>query len=261
MLSPRSGLLSIRWLSARQLVYSEYGNPSKVVKLETVSLPDTPPAGHVHVKWLGAPVNPADLNMIQGVYAIKPSLPAVGGNEGYGRVEKVGSGVTRLRVGDHVIPLKAGYGMWRSDSHHKEDDLFQIDNTLSPEHSCSIQVNPSTAYRMLKDFVILKPEDIVIQNGANSAVGRAAIQICRLRGFRSVNVVRQRDDMAALVDELKALGANEVITEDQLSCSGKIKDVKLALNCVGGRSTLLLASTLGFRGCMVTYGGMSKMPL
>ncbi|KAJ1354739.1 hypothetical protein KIN20_011749 [Parelaphostrongylus tenuis] len=201
--------------------------------------------------------------MIQGVYPIKPPLPAVGGSEGYGRVEKVGNGVTSLRVGDHVIPAKSGHGMWRSDGHHKEQDLFQLDNTLSPEQSCSIQVNPPTAYRMLKDFVDLKPGDTVIQNGANSAVGRAAIQICRLRGYRSINVVRQRDNMAALVDELKALGADEVITEDQLvrEYRGKIKDVKLALNCVGGKSTLLLASTLGFQGCMVTYGGMSKMPL
>ncbi|KIH52281.1 hypothetical protein ANCDUO_17619 [Ancylostoma duodenale] len=69
--------------------------------------------------------------------------------------------------------------------------------------------------------------------------------------------------MAPLVNELKSLGANEVITEDQLlkEYRGKIKDVRLALNCVGGKSALLLASTLGFRGCMVTYGGMSKQPL
>lgn len=234
-----------------------------MIRLETVSLTDTPPDGHVHVKWLGAPINPSDLNMIQGVYPIKPPLPAVGGNEGYGRIEKVGNGVMNLRVGDHVIPAKAGHGMWRSDGHHKENDLFQIDSTLSLEQSCNIQVNPSTAYRMLKDFVDLKPGDTVIQNGANSAVGRAVIQICRLRGLRSVNVVRPRDDMASLVNELKALGADEVITEDQLvrEYRGKIKDVKLALNCVGGKSTLLLASTLGFQGCMVSYGAMSKMPM
>lgn len=38
-------------------------------------------------------------------------------------------------------------------------------------------MNPPTAYRMLKDFVDLKPGDTVIQNGANSAVGKAVIQV------------------------------------------------------------------------------------
>ncbi|KJH41729.1 GroES-like protein [Dictyocaulus viviparus] len=236
---------------------------SQVLKLESACLPDTPQDGHVHVKWLGSPINPADLNMIEGVYPIKPTLPAVGGNEGYGRVVKVGIGVKNLCVGDHVIPAKSGQGTWRSDSHHKEDDLFRIDNTLSTEASCCLQVNPPTAYRMLKDFVDLKNGDIVIQNGANSAVGKAVIQICRLRGYCSVNIVRIRDDMAGLINELKNLGADYVITEDQLvkEYRGKFKGVKLALNCVGGKSALILASNLGFRGCMVTYGGMSKMPL
>ncbi|VDM70446.1 unnamed protein product [Strongylus vulgaris] len=116
---------------------------------------------------------------------------------------------------------------------------------------------------MLKDFVDLNKGDTIIQNGANSSVGKAAIQICRIRGIRSINIVRKRDDMTPLVSELKSLGADEVLTEDQLfkEYRGKIKNVRLALNCVGGRSALLLASTLGHRGCMVTYGGMSKQPL
>lgn len=40
-----------------------------------------------------------------------------------------------------------------------------------------------------------------------------------------------------------------------------LKDVKLALNCVGGRSSMLLCRTLGMQGCMVSYGGMSKQPI
>ncbi|PIO53334.1 GroES-like protein, partial [Teladorsagia circumcincta] len=171
-----------------------------VLKLQTIELPDKPPAGHVHVKWLAAPINPADLNTLQGVYPIKPPLPAVAGNEGYGRVEQVGEGVTAVRVGDHVLPAKAGQGIWRTDGHHKETE-----------------VNPPTAYRMLKDFVDLKPGDTIIQNGANSAVGKAVIQICRLRGIHSVNIVRKRDNLSDLVKELKELGADEVITDEQLA--------------------------------------------
>ncbi|CAJ0605456.1 unnamed protein product [Cylicocyclus nassatus] len=263
MLARRLSALCIRSVSGKQLVYAEYGDPTKVVKLQTIDLNDTPPSGQVHVKWIASPINPADLNTLQGVYPIKPPLPAVGGSEGFGRVEKLGDGVKTLKVGDHVLPSRSGLGIWRTDGYHKETDLFQIDKTLPLEASASLQVNPPTAYRMLKDFVDLKEGDTIIQNGANSSVGKAAIQICRIRGIRSINIVRKRDNMAAFISSLKALGANEVITEDQLvkEYRGKIKDVRLALNCVGGRSALLLATTLGHGGCMVTYGGMSKQPL
>lgn len=46
-------------------------------------------SNQVYIRWLAAPINPADLNQIQGVYPVKPTLPAIGGNEGCGRVEKV----------------------------------------------------------------------------------------------------------------------------------------------------------------------------
>uniref|UniRef100_A0A8R1E0Z5 Enoyl-[acyl-carrier-protein] reductase, mitochondrial n=1 Tax=Caenorhabditis japonica TaxID=281687 RepID=A0A8R1E0Z5_CAEJA len=199
----------------------------------TVNVADKPAADQILVKWIAAPINPADLNQIQGVYPVKPTLPAVGGNEGFGKVISVGSSVNNIKVGDHTsLTLK------------------------------SFSVNPPTAYRMLKDFVDLKKGDIVVQNGANSAVGKQVIQICRILGVKSVNVVRKRENLDDLVKELKDLGADDVITQEELySRKKKFRGVKLALNCVGGRSSLFLASLLDHGGCMVTYGGMSKQPV
>lgn len=51
-----------------------------------------------------APVNPADINTIQGVYPVKPPLPSIGGFEGVGDVLAVGSAVKNLIPGDRVIP-------------------------------------------------------------------------------------------------------------------------------------------------------------
>jgi len=69
-----------------------------------------PGSNQVLVKMLAAPINPADINLIQGTYGVTPSLPAVGGSEGVGIVEKAGSGVKGLKVGDHVIPTKPSFG-------------------------------------------------------------------------------------------------------------------------------------------------------
>ncbi|CAI4226562.1 unnamed protein product [Auanema sp. JU1783] len=252
----------VRGISTKELVYTEYGDPSKVIKLVEREIGDLP-TGHIHVKWLASPINPADINQIQGVYPVKPPFPAVGGNEACGEIVQVADGVQGWKVGQRVIPSRSGLGCWRTDSFHTPGELFPIESGLSLEHSATLQVNPPTAYRMLHDFVKLKPGDTVIQNGATSAVGRAAIQICKILGIKTVNIVRKKDDLQKTVDELTALGADLVITEEQLlrEYKGKIRDVALALNCVGGRSTLFLANTLRHKGYMVTYGGMSKQPL
>jgi trans-2-enoyl-CoA reductase len=87
-----------------------------------------------------------------------------------------------LKIGDSVVPAQSGLGTWRDFGIHKGHDVFPIDKRLDRTTAAMFQVNPCTAYRMLHDFVELSPGDIVVQNGANSAVGRYVIQvnlICR----------------------------------------------------------------------------------
>ncbi|KAI6232849.1 Enoyl-[acyl-carrier-protein] reductase, mitochondrial [Aphelenchoides fujianensis] len=249
----------LRALSTKRLVYEERGDPAKILRLETVKLDDTPKADEVLVKWRAAPVNPADVNQLQGVYPVKPQLPAVGGNEGCGWVEKVGSNVSNVKAGDLVIPARSGLGTWRTFGVHKADEIFPLDARLERSVAAMFQVNPPTAYRMLHDFVQLRAGDTVVQNGANSAVGRYVIQIAKILQLNLVNVVRDRPEIGELKAELRELGASVVHTEEEFAKAAReLTNVRLALNCVGGRSSLNLARTLGAGGCMVTYGGMSK---
>lgn len=60
---------------------------------------------------LFAPINPADINIIQGSYPTQPDLPAVGGSEGLGQVVEVGPNTKKLKVGDLVLPSRQGLGM------------------------------------------------------------------------------------------------------------------------------------------------------
>lgn len=122
---------------------------------------------------------------------------------------------------------------------------------------------------MLKDFVPLQAGDWFIQNGANSGVGRAAIQLGRIWGLKSVNIVRNRPNLDELKAELEGLGADLVVTEEELGreLKGKLKTltggkgVRLALNCVGGRATTDMIRQLGEDAHVVTYGGMARQPL
>ncbi|HEV3235067.1 MAG TPA: Zn-dependent alcohol dehydrogenase [Candidatus Dormibacteraeota bacterium] len=60
-----------------------------------------PQAGEVLVRMQASGVCHSDLSVIEGV--IPFMLPMVGGHEGAGIVEAVGSGVTKVQPGDHVI--------------------------------------------------------------------------------------------------------------------------------------------------------------
>lgn len=76
-------------LSGYAITYKEYGDPCTVLEKVEYEVPETLQSGQVLLKMLAAPVNPADINMIQGKYALKPKLPAVGGNEGVAEIIKV----------------------------------------------------------------------------------------------------------------------------------------------------------------------------
>ncbi|XP_049675688.1 enoyl-[acyl-carrier-protein] reductase, mitochondrial isoform X2 [Accipiter gentilis] len=207
----------------RGLLYERHGEPAAVVQLKDLEVAELRDSD-VHVKMLAAPINPADINMIQGTYAILSPLPAVGGNEGVGEVLEVGRRVTALKPGDWVIPAGAGVGTWRTQGVFPEEMLLKVPSDIPVLCAATLSVNPCTAYRMLTDFETLAPGDSVIQNAANSGVGQAVIQIAKASGIKTINVVRDRPDLPKLVERLMALGADHVITEEMLR-KPEMKDI------------------------------------
>ncbi|KAK1117055.1 hypothetical protein K0M31_016980 [Melipona bicolor] len=263
---------SVRQMSAtvktdfvKSLLYKEYGEPVDVLHVTTQSI-DQPENNQVSVKWLLAPVNPADINTIQGKYPSKPPLPAIPGNEGVGEVIAVGSNVKHLNIGDRVIPNNIHLGTWRTHANYTAEELMKVPKEVDAVEASMLNVNPCTAYRMLKDFVELKPGDTVIQNGGNSAVGQMVIQLCKMWNYKSVSVVRDRPNIEELKNHLISLGADEILTESeikktQIFKSKKLPSPKLALNCICGQNALEILRHLAHGGIMVTYGGMSREPL
>lgn len=151
---------------------------------------------------------------------------------------------------------RTGQGTWRTHAQMDESQLIKIEDQtgLSPLQVSTVSVNPVTAYRMIKDFCdwdwMRAGEEWLVQNGANSGVGRAAIQLGREWGIKTLNVVRERqtpEETEALKQELKDLGATAVVTEAEL-LSGEFRNIvkeltrqgkepiRLALNCVGGKN-------------------------
>lgn len=78
------------------------------------------------MKWLLSPVNPADINTIQGKYPSRPPLPAVAGNEGVGEIVAIGSDVQGLRIGDRVVPNGPNFGIWRTQANYNSKDVMKV---------------------------------------------------------------------------------------------------------------------------------------
>ncbi|XP_039163024.1 enoyl-[acyl-carrier-protein] reductase, mitochondrial-like [Eucalyptus grandis] len=250
----------------RAVVYEQQGPMDAITRVVEVP-PVLVKENDVCVRMLAAPINPYDINSIEGVYPVRPQLPAVGGREGVGEVHLVGPAVKDLSPGDLVIPSPLSFWTWQTYIVKDQSVWQKIDKNSPIEYAATISINPPTALRMLKDFTSLEPGDSIMQNGATSMVGRCLIQIAKSRGIHSINIIRDRSGSDEAKEALKKLGAEEVFTESQLEIkNGDLKEPALGLNCVGGNTASLVMKffevfVLGWGGTMVTYGGMSKKPI
>ena len=243
---------------ARRLTFADCGKPDQVLKLEDFE-PRLPEDGEVLVRMNAAPINPADLNLIEGTYGVKVDLPAVPGIEGCGVVEVSKS--YRFEAGQRVIFLRRA-STWATHTTVHEDHLLAVPMEIDVHQAAMLKVNPATAWRLLHGFVKLGPGDWVVQNAGNSAVGRCVIQLAREYGFRTVSFVRR----VGLADELRELGGDAVFSDDDAGYAEANAmlggaTARLALNAVGGESALRLMKLLEEGGTHITYGAMARKPL
>jgi NADPH:quinone reductase-like Zn-dependent oxidoreductase len=236
-----------------------FGNPAEVLKV--VEIPDVGAAaeGEVVIALEASPINMSDLLMISGHYGYRPKLPSVMGTEGVGRVIAVGSGVKHLKQGDRtLVPYPAP--AWAERIKVDASRLRPLPNG-DVHQFAMVGINPPTAYLMLTDFVSLPSGSWVIQNSANSGVGRALIPIAKSLGLKTVNVVR-RDEIVA---ELRAIGGDVVLLDGpdlakRVAAETGGAPIALAIDGVGDTSTSHLLSCLTAKGVHVFYSMISGKP-
>ena len=245
--------------SIKVVVYERHGNPADVLQIKTEPWPK-PAADEVVVAMRAAPVNPADINAIEGKYPARREVPAVPGFEGAGVVVEATANSSVAK--NALVILPHNIGTWREAVAVKASDLVVVPSGIDPAQAAMLKINPLTAWRLLHDYVDLSRGDWIIQNAANSAVGRAVIAIARELGFKTVNVVRRTE----LIDELTAEGADVVLLDedklrDAVKAATRGAPIRLGLNSVGGDSALRVANCLAFGGTLVSFGAMSLQPL
>jgi NADPH:quinone reductase-like Zn-dependent oxidoreductase len=243
-------------MAMKQVQLAAYGQAEDVVRCNEVPDVGAPGPGEVVFDVLAFPINPADIAFCTGHYRLKPPLPATPGAECVGRVAAIGAGVSHVAVGDHVINLAREN--WAQRRRVNADDVIAIPKAIPIRQAAMLRINPPTAQLLLSDVTALSPGDWVIQNVANSAVGRLVIRLARVQGLRTVNVVR-RDSLSA---ELQAMGADVCVVDgpdlaERVAAATGGAAIRLGIDAVCGEALGRLAACVADDGSVVTYGAMS----
>ncbi len=243
----------------KAIEFTSHGVPHEVCRCVDVADVGPPQAGEIVVEILASAINPADLLIVEGRYPGPETLPARLGIEGVGRVAMVGPAVEEFAVGDHVISMERQN--WAQKIRIPATRAIRVGQDVDLLQLAQLKANPPSAMLMLRSYVDLKPGDWVVQNAANSGVGRHVIRLAAAGGVRTANIVRRAD----AVVPLKEIGADVVLLDgDDVGARMRAETdgagARLALDAVCGDATRRLADCLVDGGVVVNYGFLSGEP-
>src|SRR6266403_4327631 len=238
----------------RQLQLVAHGEPSDVIKLNTVPEPALGQE-EVLISMEAAPMNPSDFLFVRGTYGIRPAFPSSVGAEGVGRVAKIGSKVDVALRGKRVLILPTyEQGTWADQVVAPVRNLVPVSDEADPLQLSMIGINPVTAYLLLNRYVSLMPGDWIGQTAANSAMGQYVIALAKLAGVKTLNVVRREE----AAEQVRQWGGDRVVLQgDNLHMDIEEaldgKKLSLVLDTVGGTPVGELAKSLKPGGSIVVY--------
>jgi len=238
----------------KSILFEQVGKPTDILKAVDVPMPEPGP-NEVRVKVIASPINPSDIMFVQNLYGIRPKLPSGAGFEGVGIVDALGEGV-QMRTGMRVS--FTSIGTWSEYAIAHQRSLIPLPDAISDDIAAQLFVNPFTAYAMVQDAQV-KEGDWLMLTAAGSAFGKMVIQLCKMRGIKTIGTVR-RDD---LNDELKSIGLTEVVNVETESLTARVKQitdgagVACVLDAVGGHTATEALKCIAKGGTMIIYGVLS----
>jgi NADPH:quinone reductase-like Zn-dependent oxidoreductase len=246
----------------KAVVLERWGDPEEVLEVRDVPEPQ-PGRGQVLVRMLASPINPSDLLMVRGQYGRQPRLPATPGFEGVGVVE-AGSGLLARRVlGRRVAVLNSTTGNWQEKVVLPARRAVPVPRELTDEQAATFFVNPASAVAMTRHVLRVPAGAWLLQTAAGSALGRMVIRLGQREGFRTLNVVRRREQ----AEELLRLGGTAAVATNEESLYGRVQSltggegVPYGIDAVGGDTGTEAVRCLGRGGRLLVYGTLAGEPI
>jgi NADPH:quinone reductase-like Zn-dependent oxidoreductase len=238
----------------KAVVQDTYGSP-EVLELRDI---DKPLVGddEVLVQVRAAGVDPGVWHLMTGRpylvrvmgYGLRTPKVGVRGRDVAGRVEAVGTNVTRLRPGDEVFGI--GEGSFAEYMCARPDKLAPKPANLSFEQAAAVPISGLTALQALRDTGKLRPGQQVLIVGAAGGVGSFAVQLAKAFGAQVTGV-----SSTTKVDLVRSIGADEVIDYTRQDFADGARHWDLIVDTAGRRSLSQLRRALTRRGTLVIVGG------
>jgi NADPH:quinone reductase-like Zn-dependent oxidoreductase len=174
----------------QRIELTAFGSPENLRVVQERHLPEPRP-GQVRVKVLAAGTGFTDTIIRQGQYIdVKDKPPFTLGYDWFGVVDKVGAGVSGLKVGDAVadMPVIGGYTQYLCVDASR---VVSCPEGLDPAEAVCMILSYTTAYQMLTREVQLQKGDKILVHAAGGAVGTALLELGRLMGLEVYGTASQ----------------------------------------------------------------------
>jgi NADPH:quinone reductase-like Zn-dependent oxidoreductase len=211
-------------------IYS-YGGPDVLV-YEDAPRPH-PGDGEVLVRVHAAGINPVDWKIREGHFKEKlhHALPLVLGWDVSGRIEALGSGLTRLKAGDEIFsrPDISRDGAYAEFIVIKESEAALKPKSIDHVHAAALPLAGLTAWQSLFDAGGLSAGQRVLIHAAAGGVGNLAVQLAKEKGAHVIGTASARNH-----DFLRKLGVDQVVDYQTVRFEEVVQAVDVVFDTIGG---------------------------
>ncbi|KHK90255.1 zinc-dependent alcohol dehydrogenase family protein [Novosphingobium malaysiense] len=242
--------------TARAVRFHKFGGP-EVLRVEAIKIGEPGP-DEVRIAVAAIGLNRVETIYLQGGFG-PVRFPATIGYEAAGIIEAVGSGVTHLAHGDHVVVLYGlameQFGTCADRIIYPADRVVKLPRDISLIEAAASWMQYGTAYGLV-EIADIQPGDHVVITAASSSVGIAAIQIANAHGAIPIATTRT----SAKKQRLAALGAAHVIVTDVEDVAEEVlamtggKGARIIFDAIGGPNLAELTPAMAREGIAIVYG-------
>ncbi|MDA1648800.1 NADP-dependent oxidoreductase [Bacillus cereus group sp. TH160LC] len=236
----------------KAMIIDKYGKvPMRMAEVPTPEINEYEVLAEIHA----ASINPIDFKIRDGKVKmlLKYEMPLILGNDFSGVITKVGSKVTRFKVGDEIYarPRKNKIGTFAEYIAIHEDDIALKPKNLSFEEAASIPLVGLTSYQALHDIMHLQKDQKILIHAGSGGVGTFAIQLAKIMGATVTTTASE-----AGANLVKSLGADEIINYKTEKFEDILKDYDAVFDTIGGTTLEKSFNIIKSGGNIVSVSGM-----
>ncbi|AND08821.1 NADP-dependent oxidoreductase [Bacillus cereus] len=236
----------------KAMIIDRYGKvPMRIAEVPTPEIKEYEVLAEIHA----ASINPIDFKIRDGKVKmlLKYEMPLILGNDFAGVITKVGSKVTRFKVGDAIYarPRKNKIGTFAEYIAIHEDDIALKPKNLSFEEAASIPLVGLTSYQALHDIMQLQKGQKILIHAGSGGVGTFAIQLAKIMGATVTTTASE-----AGANLVTSLGADEIINYKTEKFEDILKNYDAVFDTIGGATLEKSFNIIKSRGNIVSVSGM-----